>query len=161
MIYADTGRAAWNRTETLFGFFGTAALLGSGLAGVLLLWLEFFDVQDPTIASAKRFCVAATLIRTALFGYGCWRDRQARTQDMDPMHRSVRLLDRSVPWLSLARWVLFGMATLTAGLSFIVSQGLAPVAATLSLFLTFVAQGLERWTFFVGCAPQRMPGLPR
>lgn len=161
MIYADTGRSAWNLRGTAIAFFATTGLLGSGSVGVLLHWLSFAQVQDPVVEVATRFCLVTTAIRTSLFGFVVWRTRSARRTPGDPLFRTVQALDRGVPWLGRARVAVFAVASAFALVSFAGSGWLVPVAASVSLFWTFAGQILERWVFFVGCAPVRMPGMPR
>jgi formate dehydrogenase iron-sulfur subunit len=161
MIYVDTGRAAWNVKTTGIAFFATTALLGSGSVGVLLHWMAFAQIQDPVVSAAKGFCLATTAIRTGLFGFVVWRTRNARIDRNDPLFRTVQALDHGVPWLHRARLTVFMVATAFAMVSFVGTGWMVPLAASVSLLWTIGGQLLERWVFFVGCAPDRMPGMPR
>ncbi len=151
MIYVDTRRAFWRSDLTFTKFFGTTLLLG--LAGVGALLASFAPGE-----AARAFVIAATVIRTALFGWEFQQFRHALADQNDPTHGSARTMWQLLRPLVFVRGFLFAAST-AAGLLAIGSSGtLSAVLAALSFALTVGSQLIERTFFFTAVIAPRMPG---
>ncbi|HEX8295657.1 MAG TPA: DmsC/YnfH family molybdoenzyme membrane anchor subunit, partial [Chthoniobacteraceae bacterium] len=157
MIYIDTRRSFWAHSLTSVRFFGTMLLLGvAGTAAVLACWQAF---TGALLAEAIRsFAIAATIIRTALFGWEALNFRQALSDSTDPNHFSALTLWKLRRPLLRTSLALFVCST-TSGLLTITESGWFGMAcATLSFALSFASQTVERYCFFAAVVAPRMPG---
>ncbi len=151
MIYVDTRRAFWRGDLTFTKFFGTTLLLGSAGAGALLAWFSFGE-------AARAFAIAATIIRTALFGWELLQLEHALSEKNDPTHGSALTIWQLLRPLVFARVVLFTAATAT-GLFAIGTAGATMTLFAIASFLfTFISQLIERTVFFTAVIAPRMPG---
>ena len=150
MIYIDTRRPFWSARLTLPKFFGTTLLLGATASGAVLAW--------SGAPGAASFAVAATVIRTALFGWDAWTLRAALRDESHPAHRPALTTLRLLRWLPRTRASLFLFST-AASLAAIGGLGGIPaVWASLALVSTLSSQLLERYQFFRAVVAPRMPG---
>ena len=151
MIYVDTRRVFWRSDLTFTKFFGTALLLGSAGTGALLAWLSFGE-------AARAFALAATIIRTALFGWEFQQFQHALADKNDATHGSALTVWQLLRPLVFARAILFA-AAMVAGLFAIATSGtLSAMLATASFVFTVISQLLERTVFFTAVIAPRMPG---
>lgn len=161
MIYIDTKRAAWRPAVTGWAFGGTTLLLGSAMVAVLFQWAGVWGLEGANRRGAVSLGIVATVVRTVLFLGALQRDRTARRLGNVESTLPFRVLRRYAGWFGTVRTALFTLSTVL-GISAMIVPGLGgAVLATLSLGSTFAAQIGERWAYFVGCSPRRMPGLPQ
>jgi DMSO reductase anchor subunit len=152
MIYVDTRRLFWSREQVFTKFFGTSLLLGAAGAAMLLAWSESFAELTRT------FAIAATIIRTALFGwefqtfYAAWRNEN------DSTHRSALTMWQLLRPLVIVRVALFFVSTAFGVLAISHTGSLAAFCATLSFGFTALSQLIERYLFFTAVVAPRMPG---
>ncbi|MEO7319489.1 MAG: DmsC/YnfH family molybdoenzyme membrane anchor subunit, partial [Chthoniobacteraceae bacterium] len=151
MIYIDTRRAFWRNDLTFTKFFGTALLLGSAGAGALLAWFAPGE-------AARAFAIAATVIRTALFGWEFSQFQHALADQSNPTHASARTVWQLLRPLVFARGILFAASTASGLFAIGTSGTLSAVVATLSFALTMGSQLIERVIFFTAVIAPRMPG---
>jgi Fe-S-cluster-containing dehydrogenase component/DMSO reductase anchor subunit len=150
MIYVDTRRAFWSAPFVFTKFFGTVLLLGSAGCAVVLAWLGAEMAVD--------FAVAATLIRTALFGWEAMNLRDGLADPREPNHRSQQTIWKLCRPLVFTQVALFFAAT-SFGLPVIAGGGTsAAICATVAFVLTCAAQTIERYFFFTAVVAPRMPG---
>jgi DMSO reductase anchor subunit len=157
MIYIDTRRAFWSAPLVFTKFFGTALLLGSAGCAAALGWQHV--LTGAALADTARiFAIAATIIRTALFGWEAMNLRRGLADSEEPAHRSARTI-----W-NLCRPLIFASAALFAGATWFgilaITHGgaFAASCATISFLLTLTAQVIERYFFFTAVVAPRMPG---
>ncbi len=151
MVYVDTRRSYWRfeRTWTLFG--GTTLILGTTAACALLEWCS-------THEAARLFAMAATILRTALFGWEFVQWQQALGDQKNADHLSALTIWKLLRPLVFAQAALFGAAS-AAGLFVLGLSGKdAFVAATVCLLLSIASQLVERTMFFRAVIAPRMPG---
>ena len=151
MIYVDTRRPFWHANLTFTKFFGTALLLGSAGAGVLLAWLSFGE-------AARAFLIAAAIIRTVLFGWEFLQHQHALADTSDPTHRSALTISRLLRPLVFVRAILFAASTATAVFAISTTGTASAFFATCSFFFTLISQTIERTIFFTAVVAPRMPG---
>ena len=151
MIYVDTRREFWRADLTFTKFLGTALLLGSAGAAAVIAWISFGQ-------AARAFLIAATIVRTALFGWEFQQFLRALSDTNDPTHRSALTAWQLLRQLILARAILFAAATATSLFAIGTSGTPAAVLATISFALTFISQLIERTLFFTTVIAPRMPG---
>lgn len=156
MIYVDTRRAFWSAELVFTKFFGTALLLGSAAAGVILAWTGLLS-GAPVAEAARVFAIIATIIRCALFGWEI-NNFRARTELAHPHHRSAQIMWTLRRPLVFARWGLFVASTLCAVLAITGHGLLAAIFATLAFGFTAGSQLIERYFFFTAVVAPRMPG---
>ena len=153
MVYVDTRRPFWSLPQTGGKFFGTTALLGTGLCAVVWSW------HDPSLAApATALTVALTVaLRWSLSLWELSRHRRALADESHPWHRSARLLQaRLAPQAEVRGWLLVLTGLILPSL--MAGGAPAPALLTLSLLLTFTSQLLERHHFFTTAAGSKMPG---
>jgi DMSO reductase anchor subunit len=151
MIYVDTRRPFWSVWLTMPNFFGTTFLLGATTGGALLACL-----RSPLAAA---FVIAATAIRTALFGWETVTFRAALRDEGSATHRSALTTARLLRWLPVTRAALFGISTIASVAAIFDAIGLTPLWAVLALVSTLGSQLLERYNYFRAVVAPRMPGI--
>jgi DMSO reductase anchor subunit len=151
MIYVDTRREFWSAPLVFSKFFGTALLLGAAGCAATLAWMNATE-------AACMFAVAATVIRTALFGWEAMNLRDGLAAPNAPNHRSALVIWKLCRPLVVARGVLFFGSTLFGVLAVTHTGMFAAVCATISLLLTAASQVIERYFFFTAVIAPRMPG---
>jgi DMSO reductase anchor subunit len=150
MIYVDTRRPFWSARLTMPNFFGTTFLLGAAAGGALLACLH-----SPFTTA---FAIAATAIRTALFGWETATFFAALRDEGGATHRSALTTLRLMRWLPFTRAGLFGISTIAAVATIAGTLGLTPLWAMLALVSTLTSQLLERYHYFRAVIAPRMPG---
>lgn len=158
MIYIDTHRPFWAAHITVPKFFGTTLLLGSAGAAVVLGWLCVITHDTAWIPAANAFAIAATVIRSILFGWEGTRFLEALRNSKSATHRAALTIWRLLKPLALARVFLF-LGSTGFGITAIFTSGeIAAICATISFLLTFSSQTIERYFFFAAVDAPRMPG---
>jgi Fe-S-cluster-containing dehydrogenase component/DMSO reductase anchor subunit len=150
MIYVDTRRVFWNHQLVFTKFFGTSFLLGAAGAAALLAW--------SGSELARTFAFAATIIRTALFGWEFQTFRTAWRDENDPTHRSALIMWTLLRPLLVSRVALFFVSTAFGLLAISLTGWFAAFCATLSFGFTALSQLIERYLFFTAVVAPRMPG---
>jgi DMSO reductase anchor subunit/NAD-dependent dihydropyrimidine dehydrogenase PreA subunit len=150
MIYIDTHRPFWAANRTLPKFFGTTALLGATTSAALFGW------TSPALAPVC--AIAATVIRTALFGWEWATFLTALRNPADATHRSALVLARLLRPIVVGRVILFVASTIFSVLAIFNADGLGAIWGTIAFVTTTTSQLLERHTYFTASAAPRMPG---
>jgi len=150
MIYVDTRRPFWSARLTMPKFFGTTFLLGATAAGALLACLG-----SPL---APAFMIAATVIRTALFGWETASFFSALRDENSGTHCSALTTSRLMRWLPFTRAALFVISTFASVAGIFGVLGIAPPWAVLAFASTLSSQFLERYNYFRAVVAPRMPG---
>ena len=150
MIYVDTRRPFWAASRTFPKFFGTAALLGATTSAALFGWMA------PDLAPA--FAIAATVIRTLLFGWESATYYSALRRPESPTHRSALTISRLLRHIVVARSMLFVASTVASVCAIFNVAGLGAVWGSIAFVTTTTSQILERNTYFTAAAAPRMPG---
>jgi DMSO reductase anchor subunit len=157
MIYIDTRRVFWSAPLVFTKFFGTALLLGAAGCAAALGWQQ--ALTGATVADAARtFAIAATIIRTALFGWEAMNLRHGLADPEEPAHRSMLTIWKLCRPHLVARAALFIGSTLFGVLAITHGGWSTAIFATVSFALTFASQAIERYFFFTAVVAPRMPG---
>ena len=157
MIYIDTRRAFWGAPLVFTKFFGTALLLGAAGCAAALGWQQ--ALTGAAVADAARtFAIAATIIRTALFGWEAMNLHHGLADPKEPAHRSMLTIWKLCRPHLVARAALFVSSTLFGVLAIMQGGLSAAIFATISFALTFASQAIERYFFFAAVVAPRMPG---
>jgi Fe-S-cluster-containing dehydrogenase component/DMSO reductase anchor subunit len=162
MIYVDTHRPFWSRSQTFTKFFGTTLLLGAAGTATVLSWMAVVT-HGPGGGTGTTMAVLATFMRAVLFGWEFHDTRAALLDETAANYRSALTAWQLRRPLVLARLGLFVLATLAGVLGIGVSGTTGAVSATLAFALTLLAQFIERYFFFTTVIAPRMPGplIPR
>ena len=140
MIYADTRRAFWARPFTATRFFGATILLGVTAAAAGMNWLTFFGLADFR-SELVSLIMGSIVVRILLFAWEFWNAHRALNDPSHPIHRCEQTVRVLLPWLTPARVVLFGLATLCCVLALIANVTISTLAMSLAFAATFAAQG--------------------
>jgi formate dehydrogenase iron-sulfur subunit len=157
MIYADTRRAFWALPFTATRFFGATILLGVTAAAAGMNWMTFFGLADFG-SELVSLITGSIVVRTLLFAWEFWNAHRAFNDPSNTIHRCERTIRVLLPWLTPARVVFFGVATLCCVVALIASVTLSTLAMSVAFAATFAAQVLERFSFFTAVTAPRMPG---
>ena len=102
--------------------------------------------------------IGSIAVRTLLFGWELWSALQALNDPSSLIHRSERTIRILLPWLTPARVVLFGVATLCCVAAIDCERRHFNARHDVALAATFASQILERFSFFTAVTAPRMPG---
>jgi formate dehydrogenase iron-sulfur subunit len=149
MVYADTRRPAWATRIVFTKFFGTSLLLGATGSAV---WSGWFAPK-----SAPLLALAATAIRTFLFGWEWTGLLRARQNPNSPTHHSALVAFGFLYPVLMMRIGLFAGSTVFSVLAIFNVAHHGAIWGTIACFTTVTSQLLERYTFFATShAPQNL-----
>jgi Fe-S-cluster-containing dehydrogenase component/DMSO reductase anchor subunit len=166
MIYHDTRRAFWRGLPVTLKFYGTAALAGT--AAILFVTtvqgLLYPSVaaqgayQELTVFLSKSLVVASVLklgLEATVF-LRLWGSESSA------LLQTARLLSGELAEISTARFLLGVVGGVLLPMAFILRQpapGIPTLGITLWIFVFLLGgEFLERYLFFAGAVPARMPG---
>jgi formate dehydrogenase iron-sulfur subunit len=149
MVYVDTHRPFWSLSLTAGKFLGTMLLLGACMCASIWNWSSV-PVGPYAMALAVAF-------RWSLSIWDISRFRAALEDETCPWHKSARVMQKHLSWqLDLRGFLLLATGLLVPVV--IAAGASAPWMVTLSMFLTFGSQLIERRYFFTAAAGSKMPG---
>jgi DMSO reductase anchor subunit len=151
MIYVDTRRPFWSISLTAPKFFGTAVLLGSVTAALILMAMG----AQPAATVAL---VAATAIRVALYLWDVARQINPAPRHASAVRHATRTIERHLPWIPKVQMSLFTIFLLACAVAIVTPRSMALVAMVVMVLTAFSSMLLERFCFFVTCPAPRMPG---
>jgi formate dehydrogenase iron-sulfur subunit len=155
MIYADTRREFWNRTQSLGKFFGTTALLG--LAGTLVT-LTFTgsssEAWRPMVLMLATVSVCKLAFERRIFRHLV--DEQ--TLGLTPLNKTALLLDGKLGLAARGRVACGGFGGIILPLLLLINPVLNSGVVTAAFALCLLGELLERYLFFTAVAPLKMPG---
>jgi DMSO reductase anchor subunit len=166
MIYQDTRRPLWSGARTGMRFGGTCALLG--LTSILFV-TTLQALVSPTVAAGGAYreltsslCAALAAVSMAKLGSEAAVFRHLRDQPGTIMRRTAKLLSTVLAEATAIRFITGAIGGIVLPLAFLASRP-APGFATLGItlwILLFSLSGelIERYLFFVGVIPPKMPG---
>ena len=151
MIYVDTRRQFWSPQLAFGKFYGTMLLLGGAGTATFGAWLGANSLT-------RTMSLAALVVQAALFFWemsGYYRDLRNRQR---PNHQSTMTVARLLPWFAPARIGLFLLAAVLLFANCFDFLGQSAAWCSVAFVALLASQFIERFVFFTGVIPLRMPG---
>ncbi len=162
MIYADTHREFWSKTQCFGKFFGTALLLGLATTLAVLSCTRMADNTAVILSAVLLFVV--TVVKLAFEHRISFSLVDEETPAPTPLNKTARLLTGQLGFVARSRvgcGVVGGLfLPVLLALSHLSGHGYVAGVAVVALSFCLAGELLERYLFFTAVAPAKMPGNP-